>query len=155
MSKIECLIVRQPYASLISFGKKRWEFRRYDTKKRGRIGIAAAAGEPWYTLTLSLNKLSNLMPRGVVLATAELINTFYITNRELKEIQCGTVKINLQGKEIITLDEPIGEPPKDVEIARNNERWESFVWVLNNVEQLQKPIPFKGKSGSTWVEVTI
>lgn len=36
---IDCLIVRQPFASLIAYGMKRWEFRTYNCKKRARKTI--------------------------------------------------------------------------------------------------------------------
>ena len=81
---MQCLIIRQPYASLIAFGKKRWEFRGYDTKKHGLIGIAASHNEPLQTLNEDLNEIAYVFPRGVVLALAELVTSFYVKNEDLK-----------------------------------------------------------------------
>ena len=155
MSKIVCLIIRQPYASLIAFGKKRWEFRRYDAKRRGTIGIAASHREPWISSSSELNKILHLMPRGVVLATAELVTSFFVTSKDLERIRGKPIRVNLHGKEVITLDEPIGEPSEDVDKAIRNRRWESFAWLLENVKQLEKPIPIDRNPGSTWTKVTL
>lgn len=155
MSELDCLIVRQPYASLIAFGKKRWEFRRYDTKKRGPIGIVASQGEPWVTFSSELNKILYLMPRGVVLATAELATSFFVTNKDLESNRGKPVMVKLHGNEIITLNEPIGEPPEDVDRAIENQEWESFVWLLESVKPLRSPVTIDRKPGSTWTKVTL
>src|SRR2546425_522823 len=64
--KLDCLIVQQPYASLIASGFKRWEFRGYETKKTGEIGIAASNSQPLQTKNLELNRIRYLLPTGVV-----------------------------------------------------------------------------------------
>lgn len=155
MSKLDCLIIRQPYASLIAFGKKRWEFRRYDTKKTGSIGIAASHGEPWITSSFELNKILYMMPRGVVLATAELVTSFFVTNKDLESNRGKPIRVKLHGNVVTTLDEPIGEPPEDVDSAIQDQGWESFAWLLENVKQLEKPIPIERNLSSTWTKVTL
>ena len=155
MSRLDCLVVRQPYASLIAFGKKRWEFRRYDTKRRGIIGIAASHGEPWISSSPELNKILHLVPMGVVLATAELVTTFFVTSKDLERNRGQTIRVDLHGNEVTTLDEPIGEPPQDVDRAIQNRRWESFAWLLENVKHLENPVPIKRNPGSTWTKVTL
>lgn len=155
VSRLDCLILRQPYASLVAFGKKRWEFRRYDTKKRGTIGIAASHREPWISSSSELNRILHLMPKGQVLATAELVTSFYVTWNDLQRNRGQPIRLILHGNEITTLEEPIGEPPEDVDNAIQSQRWESFAWLFENVKQLENAIPFSRNSRSTWTKITL
>lgn len=155
VTEIDCLIIREPYASLVVFGKKRWEFRDYDTRKRGVIGIAASRSKPMVTSDRELNTLSHKMPRGVVIGTAELINSFYVTNADLECSRGEPVKIELLGKKIITLDEPIGEPIEQVDQAIKNDKWEKFGWVFEDVKALDKPIVYERSKGSTWTKINL
>lgn len=155
MSELDCLIIRQPYASLIAFGKKRWEFRGYDTKKRGSIGIAASHADPWITSSSALNRILYMMPKGVVLATAELVTSFFATNKDLKHNRGTPIRVKLHGNEITTLDEPIGEPPQDVDRAIHDQQWKSFAWLFENVKQLKDPIPIERKPRSTWTKAIL
>jgi hypothetical protein len=98
MHKLSCLIVRQPYASLIAFGKKRWEFRSYNTERRGAMGIAASHGRPWITACPDLNEILHLMPRGVVLATCELKSSFLVTSKDLENSKDNQLKQIFMGK---------------------------------------------------------
>lgn len=156
MTKLDCLIIRQPYASLIAFGKKRWEFRNYPTKKTGRIGIASSPNEPWMTRSSELNRFSHLFPRGVVLATANLVTSFYVTANDLKSNKTEPIQVNLHGKIVTTCDKPIGEPREDIDNAIQQKGWESFAWFLKDVKTLVKPKPFeKISSKSIWGKVDV
>jgi len=64
LRELDCIIVRQPYASLIAYGSKRWEFRSYNCKKRGVICIASSRGKPLKTGDPFLNSISGNFPRG-------------------------------------------------------------------------------------------
>jgi len=147
---LNCLLIQQPYASLIAFGRKRWEFRSYETKKRGRIGIAASPSSVLQTRSASLNAVSHLFPRGILLATANLVNCFYVTSADLSKIMTEAVQVNIHGHDLFTLDYPIGEPKEDVERAANSKYWESYVWELDDVKPLSNPINVIKKSRSTW-----
>lgn len=155
VTEIDCLIIREPYASLIVFGKKRWEFRNYDTRKRGVIGIAASRSAPMVTSNRALNALSHKMSRGVVIGTAELINSFYVTNADLEFSRGEPIEIEVWGKKIITLDEPIGEPVEQVDQAISNNKWEKFGWIFDNVKALDKPIEYERSKGSTWTKINL
>lgn len=152
---LNCLLIQQPYASLIVFGKKRWEFRSYETRKRGRIGIAASPSSVLTTKSKSLNTVSHLFPRGVLLGTANLVNCFYVTASDLKKAMTNPVAINIHGHEVLTLDSPIGEPMEDVEEAVSSNYWESYVWRLEDIKPLSNPISIVRKSRSTWVLVDL
>ena len=147
---LSCLLIQQPYASLIAFGKKRWEFRSYETKKRGIIGIAASPSSVLSTKNASLNSVSHLFPRGVLLATANLVNCFYVTSADLRRVMTEPVEVNIHGHDLLTLDCPIGEPKEDVERAANSKYWESYVWELDEVKPLSNPINVNKRSRSTW-----
>ncbi|RLE96227.1 MAG: RNA-binding protein, partial [Thermoprotei archaeon] len=41
MMRIKGLIVRQPYASMLARGEKRWEIRRYSTRVRGPVALVS------------------------------------------------------------------------------------------------------------------
>ena len=153
MTLLSCLLIQQPYASLIAFGRKRWEFRSYEIKKRGTIGIAASPSSVLSTLSPSLNQVSHLFPRGSLLATAKVVNCFYATGADLKKVMTASVTLSIHGQEVTTLDSPIGEPEEDVEAAANSSTWESFVWELEDVNPVPSPIPVEKKSRSTWVSV--
>jgi hypothetical protein len=150
---LDCLLVQQPYASLIAFGKKRWEFRSYETKKRGIIGIAASPSSVLRTRSRSLNSISHLFPRGVLLATANIVNCFYVTGAELKKSMTELINIKIHGQDIFTLNSPIGEPIEDVQAAADSGFWESFVWELADVKSVANQIPVLKKSRSTWTTV--
>jgi hypothetical protein len=152
---LSCLLVQQPYASLIAFGKKRWEFRSYETKKRGLIGIAASPSSVLLTQNRSLNSVSHLFPRGVLLATANIVNCFYATGADLKKAMTEPINLTVHGHDISTLDSPIGEPLEDVVLASNSDSWESYVWELADVKPVANQIPVEKKSRSTWVIVEL
>jgi hypothetical protein len=153
--QLDCLIVQQPYASLISVGKKRWEFRSYDSNRRGTIGIAASPGPVFRVVNWDLNRIAGLLPRGVLLSIVDFDNSFFVTSEDLRRNLSPEVEVDLHGHKIVTLNEPIGEPSEDVERAIQSSTWESYVWLMKNVRPLKKPIPFVRASRSTWVTIEI
>jgi len=155
MPSVSCLLVQQPYASLIVFGRKRWEFRSYEAKRRGCIGIAASPSSVLMTKDFALNKISGMFPRGVVIGTANLVNCFYVTRNDLLKQDHTTVRLTIHGNEITTLDAPIGEPERDVTEAAESSSWGSFAWELENIKPLNAPIPFVKQSRSTWFSVEL
>lgn len=152
---LDCLIVQQPYASLIAYGKKRWEFRNYDTKKTGLIGIAASPSQNLPTLNHKLNAAAINFPKGVVLATAELATSFFATSSDLEAVLTEPIKLTIHNHEFLLFDEPIGEPIEDVKGAISKKNWKSNAWLLENVKPLSKPIPFERRGQSTWIKVDI
>lgn len=156
MTRLQCLVVAQPYASLITGGHKRWEFRSYEPKQTGTIGIAASNTPPWRTRNLDLNSIASRLPRGVVLGTADLVTAFFVTSEDLKKKITSPVEITLEGQRIVTYSEPIGEPIEDVNGAIASKNWNSFAWILENVRPLDSPIPFqRNGTRSTWVTADI
>jgi len=149
--RLRCLLVQQPYASLMAFGRKCWEFRSYETKRRGRIGIAASPSSALATKSSALNAASHSFPRGVLLATADLVNCFYVTSADIRKAIAEPVMVSIHGHEILTVGFPIGEPEEDVREAINSNGWESYVWELADIKPLPNPIAVGKRSRSTWV----
>jgi len=152
---LDCLIIRQPYASLIVYGVKRWEFRSYISEKKGRIAIAASKNPPIRTSDTKLNVATKRFPRGVVLGTANLVRSFPVTHENLKQKFkcCQTVIIH--GQEFTVACEPIGEPPEDIKLALARKNWEKFAWELSNVKPLPRPIEYPPSHGSSWTKVDL
>jgi hypothetical protein len=150
-----CLIVRQPYASLMAYGCKRWEFRSYDSTKRGMIAIASSRGPALKTASKELNVAAKHFPKGIVLATANLVNTFNATNKEIKESFTGTTQVRIHGKKFIVANEPLGEPVPDIELTIEDTNWKSYVWELHDVTPLSFPIALSKKSNSSWTTIEI
>lgn len=152
---LDCLIVQQPYASLIAFGKKRWELRSYETKKEGLIGIAASPSHDMRTRNAQLNYISPSFPKGVVLATAELITSFYVTSEDLKVSITEPVKTTIHGHELFLHGEPLGEPVEDVQHAIDDKKWNSYAWLLENVKPLKEYVKFERTGMSPWIQVEV
>nr|MDO8100090.1 hypothetical protein [Candidatus Njordarchaeota archaeon] len=153
--QLDCLVIQQPYASLIAYGRKRWEFRSYDCKRRGIIGIAASPGSTLRTLSTELNSIAGSFPRGMVLALADLVNSSAVIGADLERHLSHDVNVTLHGHEVTTIDEPIGEPRLDVEKAIGSGFWRSFAWQFENVRSLKKPIPFHRTSKTTWTSIEV
>ncbi len=154
--KLDCLIVRQPFASLIAYGLKKWEFRGYDCKKRGLICIASGKGPPFKTGSNHLNHISKSFPRGFVLATAILEDSFRVTGEALKNALDGERAVCMHKHRIKVASEPLGEPIKDILSSISDKSWKMYVWRLSNVTPLRKPISLKDNNYvSTWTKVEI
>ena len=152
---LDCLIIQQPYASLIAYGKKKWEFRNYDTKKSGLIGIAASPSQNLSTLNPNLNAAVTHFPKGVILATAELAGSFFVTSSDLELVCTDPIKLSIHGHEFLLYDEPLGEPIEDVQHAIGKNNWKSHAWLLENIMPLNEPISFTRQGQSTWTKVDV
>jgi hypothetical protein len=153
---LDCLIVRQPYASLIAYGLKRWEFRTYDCRKRGVICIGSSRGPPLKTGSSQLNAMSISFPRGFALATAVLVDSFLLTGKELRAALKGEESVTIHGHTVRTASSPVGEPLKDVRCAIREKNWNMFAWVLGDVAPLKNVIPLtRNGHGSTWTKTEL
>ena len=152
---LDCLIIQQPYASMIAYGKKRWEFRNYDTQKSGLVGIAASPGPNLFTRNPNLNTVATHFPKGVVLATAKLEVSFFVTSSDLESVCTDPVKLSIHDHELLLYDEPLGEPIEDVQYAISKKNWKSYAWLFENIIPLNKPVPFIRQGQSTWIKVDV
>lgn len=122
------ITIRQPFASLILAGVKRYETRTWPTSYTGPLGIHAAIAPPKacyrdivrQQLGCSLEEL----PRGQILGTAELYEC----------LECGLFSPSLLERSIGFWDDP------------NN-----FAWCLVQPHLFVQPIPCPGRLGFwTW-----
>lgn len=147
------------------FGAKQFETRSWAIKYRGPIAIHAAMKDPNKLSLLDKEALErivreeidagrcptwNLMPRGAVIATAELVNVWHIVHHPGLDVNKAK-HINI-GAESLTEDKHdpyFGDyfVPTDKEIALGDWTPGRYAWELVNVKILPEPILIKGKQG--------
>lgn len=136
---MKVISIRQPWATLISLGEKKYETRSWKTKHRGKLAIHASQKIDIDAchdreIAETLNKhgivLTNDLPIGAIIAVSELKDCHRVMIEEL----CWA---NLEGGEIVKGNEFIFG---DYSTGR-------YAWQLENVQQLEEPIPVKGQLG--------
>lgn len=155
---MKAITLTQPWATLVALGKKRIETRSWSTRYRGPLAIHAAKGFPEglrsgedmavgpYTLhregpDLFLwhgahRVLPFSLPRGEIVATAELVNVHQIEERSLGWID-SFLRITVHRQEwLIEPERSLG----DFTPGR-------YAWLLRDIQPLDKPIPAKGALG--------
>lgn len=162
---MKALTIWQPWASLIACGAKQFETRSWATKYRGAIAIHAAMKDPNKLSLLDKEALEqivreeinagrcptwSLMPRGAVIATAELVNVWHIVTRPALDMD-NARDIDIAGESMVgnKVDELFGRyfVPTRKEIALGDWTPGRYAWELTNVKILPEPIPVKGKQG--------
>lgn len=130
---MKMLTLTQPWASLVAIGVKKNETRSWNTKYRGPLGIHAAKGFPEesklicrdqrFSIELFLGGYDGIqdLPLGIILATCELVETVQIT----------------EGMKL----------PESPELDFGDYRIGRYIWKLENVKRLSKPILAKGALG--------
>jgi hypothetical protein len=86
----------------------------------------------------------------MALATAILVNSFPITNRDLETSFCGNIHTKIHGEKILVAESPLGEPIEDIKLAICDNSWKSYVWELSDVVPLAKLVPVRKRSHSPW-----
>lgn len=162
---MKALTIWQPWASLIACGAKQYETRSWATKYRGPIAIHAAMKDPCKLPLLGKEALEQavreeidagrcpewyFMPRGKIIATAELVNVWHIVYRPGPDVDKAR-HIGI-GAESLTTDKHhphFGDyfVPTEKEIALGDWTPGRYAWELANVRLLPEPIPIKGKQG--------
>jgi hypothetical protein len=149
MSRISCLSLHQPWASLIAIGAKRVETRSWGTLYRGPLAIHAAKTtaniqhfrhEPFKEI-LAGDGLSypEDLPLGGVVAIAELVDCLPTEAR-----------ICLPG---VFDDYPDLDTPK--ERAFGDFTPGRYGWVLENVRRVDPMIPLVGRQGLWTIDASI
>ncbi|MBE6157401.1 MAG: ASCH domain-containing protein [Firmicutes bacterium] len=120
---MKALTIKQPWASLIVDGYKKYEFRSWKTNYRGKILIHAG---------LSLEK--DMMERfkdynlnctlGAIIGEAELVDCILVDENFNEELR--------------TID--------PIVYGRSN-HVENYAWKLENIKKYDEPIYIKGKLG--------
>lgn len=164
---MKALTTWQPWASLLGIGAKRYETRGWATSYRGPIAIHAAArkvntsgmaGAAVYAMVEALRPITapkarttmhvplETLPRGAIIATAELVECWKMTDEghtlggaravRIENVAFGAMpdgaKTNIiQGNELLFGDWTPGR----------------YAWEFANVQLLPEPIPANGKQG--------
>lgn len=162
---MKALTIWQPWASLIACGAKQYETRSWPTKYRGPIAIHAAIKDPCKLPLLDKAELERftweeidarrcpgwcLMPRGKIIATAELVSVWRIAYNVKMDVEEAR-KYPIIGErmaedkhETVSYDYFV---PSKKEAALGDWTPGRYAWKLANVKILQSPIPVKGKQG--------
>jgi predicted transcriptional regulator len=120
---MKVLTIKQPWAELIVSGYKKYEFRSWKTKYRGKILIHAG---------MSLEK--------------DMVNRFKDYNLEYK---LGAIIGEATLEDCILVDKEFNEKLRKenpIVYGRSN-HVETYAWKLNNIKKYDKPIEIKGKLG--------
>ena len=120
---MKVLTIKQPWASLIIEGYKKYEFRSWKTKYRGKILIHAG---------LSLEKDMNKR-----FEEYNLKHSFGCIIGEAELVDC------------ILVDEKFNEELKNINslVYAKSNHVEKYAWKLENIKKYENPIYIKGKLG--------
>jgi hypothetical protein len=85
---MKSITLKQPWASLISSGRKTIETRVWPTKHRGALLICAGAGKPPTVVTALTPASAGPLPRGVALCIVDVIDCRPMTDADEKAACC-------------------------------------------------------------------
>lgn len=168
---MKAITIWQPWASLLACGAKKYETRSRPISYRGPIAIHAAARKcdtsslPASTVHAMIQALRpvtekqaktamyiplDLLPRGAVIATAELVNCWYIVHHPGTDVD--VAKHIPIGAESMTTDKHAPGfadyfVPTDQEILFGDWTPGRYALELANVKMLDKLIPVRGQQG--------
>ncbi|OLN21413.1 2-oxoglutarate dehydrogenase E1 [Domibacillus antri] len=134
---MKAITIKQPWATLIALGEKRFETRSWQTKYRGQIAIHAgksidkeACEDTWIKSTLAEHGIRSYkdLPTGAVLAIAEIQDCHKVVTNFCNQIAI-TTGPGISGLEIKFGDYTEGR----------------FAWELDNIKTLPSPVDAKGK----------
>ncbi len=120
---MKALTIKQPWAQLIIEGYKKYEFRSWKTKYRGKILIHAGMSlEKDMALRFKDYNLSYTM--GAIIGEATL-------------------------EDCILVDEKFNEELKRIDpiVYGRSNHVETYAWKLTNIKKYEKPIEIKGQLG--------
>ena len=120
---MKALTIKQPWASLIIEGNKKYEFRSWKTNYRGKILIHAG---------LSLEK--------------DMEERFIKYDLEYK---LGYIIGEAEIVDCILVDKKLNEELRNIDpiVYGRSNHVENYAWKLENIKKYDNPIPCKGKLG--------
>ena len=120
---MKVLTIKNPWATLIITGYKKYEFRSWKTKYRGKILIHTSIN-PDKKIIDNFDNLNIKYQNGYIIGEAEIVDCIEVTN----EFENKLIKENKQ--------------VYGMTIGRGG-----YAWKLENVVKYDKPIPIKGRLG--------
>ena len=119
---MKVLTIKQPWATLIMQGDKRFEFRSWQTKYRGDLLIHAGKSVD----KEALNRLSKYLPKEI--PTGKILG-------KVKLVDC--IKMSTDFKNLLLKE--------NKDIYTKSAFKENYGWQLTDVEIFEKPIEAKGQ----------
>lgn len=119
---MKVLTIKQPWATLIMQGDKRFEFRSWQTKYRGDLLIHAGKSVD----KEALNRLSKYLPKEI--PTGKILG-------KVKLVDC--IKMSTDFKNLLLKE--------NKDIYTKSSFKENYGWQLTDVEIFEKPIEAKGQ----------
>lgn len=119
---MKVLTIKQPWATLIIQGYKRFEFRSWQTKYRGELLIHAGKGIDKEAVKRLAKYLPKELPQGKIIGKVNVVDC---------------IKCNEEFKEMCQKE--------NNEVYAKSTFAENYAWQLDNVEVFEKPIEAKGK----------
>lgn len=135
---MRAVTIRQPWATLIAIGEKRFETRSWATKHRGEIAIHAgkaidkqACADPAIKTILARHGYitSSDLPTGAIIATGILIDCWQSFTQEDQVILESAGRI----RSIADFEEQVGDYTEG-----------RYAWELDQMKILQEPVLAKG-----------
>lgn len=119
---MKVLTIKQPWATLIMQGNKRFEFRSWQTKYRGELLIHAGKGIDKEAMKRLAKYIPENMPTGKILGKVKLVDC---------------VKMSPEFKKILLKE--------NQDIYADSSFKENYGWQLEDIEVFRVPIEVKGK----------
>lgn len=119
--KMKVLTVKQPWATLIIQGNKRFEFRSWQTKYRGDLLIHAGKGIDKEAMKRLAKYLPEELPYGKILGKVKLVDC---------------IKMSPEFKELLLKE--------NSDIYTKSSFKENYGWQITDVEVFENPIEAKG-----------
>lgn len=119
---MKVLTIKQPWATLIMQGDKRFEFRSWQTKYRGDLLIHAGKGIDKEAMKRLKKYIPEDMPLGKIIGKVKLVDC---------------IKMSPEFKEMLLKE--------NNEIYTKSSFQENYGWQVENVEVFNHPIPVKGQ----------
>lgn len=119
---MKALTIKQPWATLIMQGNKRFEFRGWQTKYRGDLLIHAGKGIDKEAMKRLAKYIPKNLPTGKILGKVKLVDC---------------VKMSQKFKESLLKE--------NKDIYTDSSFKENYGWQLEDVEAFREPIEAKGK----------
>ena len=120
---MKVLSIRQPWASLIVEGYKKYEFRSWKTKYRGKILIHASG-------MIEKKMLERFKEYDLDIKTSAIIGEAELTD---------CIKVDKDFNDKLKSIDPV--------VYGNSNHDETYAWKLDNIKMYNEIIPIKGKLG--------
>ena len=136
---MRAITIRQPWASLLVTGKKRYETRSWATSYRGPIAIHASA----FPVRRTVDQLAKNGAWGFL----ERLDSLFLTPHSLDELPIGAIVATGILTRCNAVDEAFLSQLSAQETDLGDFSPGRFAWEFENITLLSEPVPAKGMLG--------